>query len=326
MPYLTTPVSVAIGLALVCGSALAQQPIDVKWANERLAVRASGAPLSDVLAEVARLTGIEVVGRDKLAGLVSIDFADLAPKDALARLLSHVNYVVQERPGSDGGSARQLVVSIHSMAGYALPADVFSGPLEVPALDKVAAEEAEDAQDEAEDEADSDADAFLEEAGKDKIAAARLASEGAFGPKADVASIVKHAQNLYNDEIRLEAVKALGARPMSAVLEPLVKTLGDETWEVRAAVVDILGRAKDRQSLQAVGEVLKKADGNAAMDPRTRDARIDALRIFQRRGDPASAPYLRAVLEDSDALIRSSAERMLAELDRRERAKAENRP
>jgi hypothetical protein len=318
MRYLNVPAHIVVFVALVYATPFAQRPFDVKFANERLSVRAADAPLADVIAEVARLAGIEVGGGDKLRGPLSIDFSEMAPKDALAKILSGVNYVIQERPAPGGTSARQIVVSVHSMAGYALPTEVFSGPLDVPALDALVAKEAADVEQEKEVDTDDDPDASFAEVSQDKLAAAKLASEGAFGPKADVTSIAKHAQNFYNDEIRLEAMKTLGTRPMPSVLPHLIKALGDEAWEVRTAGVDILGRATDRESLQAVGQLLEKAP-----DPETR---VDALRVLARRGDPESAIHLRAVLKDDDKLIRESAERMLAELDRRERAKAANGP
>ena len=47
-----------------------------------------------------------------------------------------------------------------------------------------------------------------------------------------------------NDEIRLEALKAIGTRPMEGpALKALVETFADDAWEVRNASVDI--RASD---------------------------------------------------------------------------------
>ena len=314
MRYLKASVYVCVSFVLLGSPAFAQEPLDIKWSNERLTVRVSNAPLADIMAEVTRLTGIEVIGRDKLAGRITVDFSNEGPREALAALLSNVNYVVQERARPGGGSARELVVSVHSMAGYTLPADVFSGPIHVPSLEAFVAEAAEEAADDKETDAD-DPDT-LEEMREELAAVTRLTAEGAFGPEADVNSIAKHAQNLYNDEIRLTAIKTLGTRPMKSVLAYLLKTLGDEIWDVRNAGVEILGRATDHESLQAVGQLLVKSDDV--------ETRIDALRILATRGDSASTAHLRSVLKDKDRVVRDAAEYILGELDRRARAKREH--
>ena len=312
MRSLKVTISSSVFVVLFCSTAFAQRPFDVKWVNEQISVHASDASLADVIGEVARLTGIEVTGGDKLIGRISVDFANLAPKEALSKILTGVNYVVQERPAAKGSAASPLVVSVHSMAGDVSPANAFSGPLEVPTLIARVAAEAADVDDGKEIESDDDPDAVADEVHEDKLGASRLTNEGAFGPKATVGSLIKLMDN-YNDEIRVEALKALASRPMQAALTPLVKALGDEAWDVRTVAVEALGRASDRGSLRAVGKVLEKSDDD--------DARLDALRVLAQRGDPESVPYLKAVLKDADSFIRETAERMLFELDRREQAK-----
>jgi HEAT repeat protein len=294
----------------------AQRPFDVTWSNGRLTVRAANAPLADVVGEVTRVTGIEVIGREKLVGRLSIDFKDLAPKDAFARLLVGVNYIVtvQERTAAGNATSGQLVVRIHSMEGYSLPAEAFRGSIIVPSLDRLMAAEAAEVAEERQEEAEDDPD-VLEERREDKLEAERLAAQGAFGLKAPIDSIVAFLQN-YNDEIRLQALKALGTRPIELVLDPIAGLLGDETWEVRTAAVEVLAGASDEVSLHKVGEVLETSDD--------RDARIDALRVLALRGDVASSVHLRAVLDDSDGLIRDAAAHVLAELDRRAQAKEGN--
>lgn len=312
MPSLKVTISSSVLVVLFSSIALAQRPFDVKWVNERLSVRASGAPLADVIGEVARLTGAEVTGVDKLSGQISIDLADSTPKEALSKILAGVNYVVQERPAANGSVAPQLFVTVYSMAGNVGPADGLSGPLEIPTLIARVADEAADVEETREVEEEDDPDGVADEIREDKLEAAQLANDGAFGPEATVGSLIKLMDN-YNDEIRIEALKALASRPMQAALAPLLEALGDEVWEVRTIAVEALGRASDRASLQAVGNVLRKSDDD--------DARLDALRVLAQRGDAAAAPYLKAVLKDSDSFIRETAERMLFELDRREQAK-----
>jgi hypothetical protein len=305
-------------LALVCSVSFAQSAFDVKWANERLTVSAANAPLIDVVREVSRLSGIEVVGAEKLSGSVSAEFRDLAPKQALDTLLTGVNYLITERPVAAGSRGRQLVVHVHSMAGTAPAAANTSrtaapavAPLVVPALEALVAEEAETAAEEREEEeADPDLDE-LRAAERAKVS--ELASAGAFGPEANVSALITLAGDGHNHHVRLEAVKALGTRPMSTAVGALVRALGDEAWEVRSAAVDILGRATDAQSLAAVGGLLASDE---------REIQISALRVIALRADTRSADHVRTLLtmKDVEPEIVQAANQLLAEFDLRARA------
>jgi hypothetical protein len=302
--------------AILSAPAFAQAPPDVTWANGGLTVHASDAPLSDVVQKVAQLTGIVVMGQEKLAGNVTVDFANLPPEPALVKLLGNVNYVVQEIVGADANAPRQLVLRIHSMIEGSPRDSALTGPIPVPALDSLFVEEMHDVADEKEVEADDDDPDAAEDTRKDKLEVAKLASEGAFGPDADVKQLLKLVENYYNDDIRLEALKALGTRPIEISRKPAIKALGDEVWEIRMAAVEILGRDKAPETLATLGRLLEKNDDM--------DVRIGALRVLAFRADPESAVYLRAVLKDEDPVIRVAAEQILTELDRRARAKRQN--
>jgi hypothetical protein len=317
MSYRVTMSRVCVAWALLCAPAFAQQqPLDVTWADGGLTVHVSEAPLADVIQKVSQLTGLEVVGLEKLSGSVSVDFANLPPEPALVKILTNVNYVVQEVAGADANAPHHLVLRVHSMIEGSQRAPVLTGPIRVPALDALFTDEMHDLADEKEVEAeDDDPDAF-EDARREKLEAARLASEGAFEPNADVKQLLKLVENLYNDEIRLEALKALGTRSIEVSRRPAIKALGDEVWEIRLTAVEILGKDKDPQTLATMGRLLEKSEDI--------DERIGALRVLALRAVPESAPYLRAVLKDEDPVIRAAADQILAELDRREQAKKQN--
>jgi hypothetical protein len=309
---LLTYVCASASLLFVCPSTAAQVQLDVKWSNERLSVRVADASLAEVIGEVARVAGLEVIGREKLTGLVSADFTELPPGRALATLLEGVNYIIQERPDPHGGPSPQLVVRVHSMSANPVARRPFTGPVYIAALEAVVAAEADDVRDEKEvehedrlDDPDWDLDRREEE-----IEASRLSNAGAFGPKADLGSLIKLADDP-NEYVRLEAVKALGARPMPSVLGALTKALKDEAWDVRTLAVEILGAATDTRSLRAVGEKLEK-DADY-------DFRISALRVLALRGEPESAVHIRAVLKHEDSRLHAAAEQMIEELERRAR-------
>lgn len=308
-------IAAALSILLSGAPAMAQQTFEVQWANERLTVRAADAPQGDVLAEVARVTGIEVVGSEKITGRLTVDVTQAPLDDGLAKVLDGVNYVLLERPASASSGGRRWVLRVHSLAGAAPAAGMYTGPIHVPALDALAAAEAEEAEDFAEiDEDDPDAD---EDARAERVQAAKLTSQGAFGPKSPVAALLKHSENYYNDFIRLAAIKALGDRTGPEVVLRLVKALGDEALPVRNAAVDSLGRLTDPDSLRIVGQVLETNSD--------RDVRVAALRVVALRASPDSIPHLTAVLKDPDTSIRDAAGQLLAELERRQAARAARR-
>jgi len=316
MRYLATTLRACVVFTFLSAPVFAQTPADVTWANGGLTVHVADAPLGDVIQKVSQLTGIAVVGQEKLAGTVSVEFADLPVEPALVKILTNVNYVIQEIVGADAKAPRQLVLRIHSMIEGSRRDSALTGPIAVPALDGLFVEEMHDQADEKEVEAEDDDPDAYEDARKEKLEAARLGSEGAFSPDADINQLLKLVENYYNDEVRLEAMKALGARPIEVSRRPAIKALGDEMWDVRMAAVEILGRDKDPQSLATIGTLLEKNDDI--------DVRIGALRVLALRADPASADYLRAVLKDDEPVIRAAAEQILAELDRRARARQAN--
>ena len=313
MSVTTTTSILCLSLAVVCSTTAAQQPPEVVWANDRLSVRATDAALADVVSEVARVTGIELVGREKLSGHVSINFADQPLEKALAALFEAVNYSIQERAAADG-VPRQLTVRILSMIrGSGGPMQI-TGPLASPALDALVAEAITDHDDQVEVDADDDPD-YYDDIRAEKLEASRLAAEGAFGPKADVASLIKLTEN-YNDYIRLEALKALATRPLAETLVPLTKALGDEHWDVRNVAIEVLSRARDQESLLQIGHLLVKA-----VD---REAKVDALRVIAARAQPQALVHLQAYLKTpagiEDALLRAAAQQMINELEWRAQA------
>jgi hypothetical protein len=316
MTYLGITSRACVAFVLLCAPAFAQQPLDITWANGGLTVHVSEAPLADVIQKVSQLIGIEVIGQEKLTGSVSVDFASLPTEPALVKLLTNVNYVIQEVAGSEPNAPQHLLLRVHSMSDGRTAPRTMDGAIQVPALENLMTEEMHDAADEKEVEADDDDPDAVADARREKLEAAKLASEGAFGPDADVKQLLKLVENYYNDEVRLEALKALGTRPLDVSRRPAIKALGDEVWEIRLTAVEILGRDKSRESLATLGRLLEKNDD--------KDVRIGALRVLALRADPGSADYLRAVLKDEDPVIRAAAEQILAELDRREQARKQN--
>lgn len=91
--------------------AWAQEALQVEWKEGRLSVTAEETPLSQVLQEVARQTGLEARGLERLEEKVSVRFASLPLREGLQKLLASVNYVILEKKSSQGDTRPVLVLA-----------------------------------------------------------------------------------------------------------------------------------------------------------------------------------------------------------------------
>lgn len=98
-----------VALCLGAGGA-AEAPTGIEWERERLSVTAEGTPLTDILGEIARRTGVEFRGVEAIDEPTFVRFADLPLQEALRRLLARVNYVIVTDPTPDGRTPPALVL------------------------------------------------------------------------------------------------------------------------------------------------------------------------------------------------------------------------
>jgi len=136
--------------------AAAQARLMVEWRVGRLSVSAERVPLSQVLREVARRTGIEVQGFDGLQDPVSVRFSNLPLPEGLEKLLAQMNYAILERSSSQGGARPALVVvSGRRPPPAAHPSSEGTGPEgEAPSEGMLSSSQGMAPEDEADDEAE----------------------------------------------------------------------------------------------------------------------------------------------------------------------------
>ena len=89
----------------------AQEPLKVEWMEGRLSVTAEETPLAQVLQEVARQTGLEARGLERLQEKVSVRFSSLSLREGLQKLLAYVNYVILEKKSFQGDTQPVLVLA-----------------------------------------------------------------------------------------------------------------------------------------------------------------------------------------------------------------------
>src|SRR5882672_5982758 len=83
-------------LPAISEAARTDKQFNVQWQHGRLSVIADGAPLQDVLAEVARQTGLEIRGIRSLKRRSHLQLTDLTLREGLGRILAQVNHAIVE--------------------------------------------------------------------------------------------------------------------------------------------------------------------------------------------------------------------------------------
>lgn len=89
-------------------SALAKTPPTIEWKTERLSVTAEQVPLAHILQEVARQTGMEILGLEEFQEPVSVHFSGLSLNEGLQKL--HVNSLVVWETLPQGGTRPVLAL------------------------------------------------------------------------------------------------------------------------------------------------------------------------------------------------------------------------
>lgn len=128
-------VAVVLLLAFCFLPARAEAPFTVQWTDKGLSVVAEGAPLAEVLTQVAARTRLEIRGLEKVQGNTWADFSDLPLREALKKLLATVNYAILEKPSGKLAAAQVQLVILGSVAGRGVAESVADQAPSAPELE-----------------------------------------------------------------------------------------------------------------------------------------------------------------------------------------------
>lgn len=291
-----------LGIACVialCPASGWAQLTEASWSNGRLTIRASDAPLPELLAELSVSGIITLAGQGLVDGRITATVENVPVPTALSTILQDFDYVVRpvERPGA--------VVHAVRILGRRRGGPAAGSGVAIPLLEAARFAEHEAAAPEnAEDPAAAEEDALVEEA--DLIERVRA---GAFETATPLDSLLADVDDI-NPLVRVRALEALAARGTTQALPHLIKALGDESPRVADLAVEELGRMADSASLRAIAGATEKSETLT---------RLRALRVFARRGDRASLPYARQLVGDEDQTVRMAAAQLIGALSGRER-------
>lgn len=299
-------VILAVLLFTLClvSSPSAQPPLTVEWKEARLSVIAEKTPLTRILREVARQTGLEVRDLGGLEETISIRFSSLPLGEGLRKLLADVDYVLVEETSPERGTRPALALIFGRRA--TLPSTSRTAERAKLGGDAAAEKEpgdrlaalyafAEQGDGEALRAAASDPDPTLQASALDLLAHQDP------GEAATLAAAASRDTNLAR---RLIGLQALGQLDDPLAMQTLGEALTDGDLGVREyAVRGLMG-----QTASYVALLLTQA----LQDPAP-SIRVLALEALASRG-AESGEALNSALNTVDPLVRSRASELLKQM------------
>ena len=280
----------AAALAVVSGArparAQAVEPgtaanFHLQWRDERLTLASRSAPLTAVLAELARQSGLRIDGLEQLAVATSVDLERERLLPALDLLLADFNFALVGAAGGGDSATRRTVLYIRGRA-------------DTTRMTATPSSEAEPPVDTTDTTGPSDGARPLS---SDQQQVMQLAEAGLFdisNPADVLAASAKSANAL----VRVQALQALAIQGTSASSRLLDEALDDADPLVRSTALGLLIRTAGADAITRLGDLLQRDD------PAVRSAAVMAL---GERSDPEATFQLQRALTSSDDVVRDLA-------------------
>lgn len=276
----------------------------VEWTTEGLRIEADHAPLRDLLAEVARQTGLRVSGAETLVEQVTVRLSGLDLRAALRRLLSGVNYILVERgDGVEGSPDDTLLIVVGRWQARPGPAEPGGSVDPGPEADQVAVTGALEQLIIRQGSAAGFALWTAALAGEDSnVRALAMETLAQFNPSEGLEAMRAVARS--EDPLaRMTALQVLSSRPGDAALPVLLEALGDPDIQVKGYALAVLLGEQHAGLVQALDRVRRDPD------PRFRYFAVQA--IGQAPGTEAEEYLRSARLHDTDESVRKEAAEQL---------------
>jgi HEAT repeat protein len=297
-------------LSIVPDPSSAAPTFRVQWHQNRLSISANGAPLGDIIAEVARQTGTEVRGAQVLKRCSHLQLSDLALRDALRTMLAKVNYaIVNKSAASDARPTLLLIIhddpSSHASSDdLAHQASKASASPKVPMTpDEMTFKETDNLRHAAE---AGDLHSLRSAAVKgDSVAqsvALQLLAEKDPPQASRFAIVAAHSSDI---DRRLNALQVLREIDTPASAATLGAALKDPALAVRQAALDGLVGQTEPDTVMLLVEATRDRDPSI---------RIQALEFLSQRGS-AGEEGLNRALSSPDLDVRSRARELLDQMN-----------
>jgi HEAT repeats len=260
----------------------AQKPIQVELNGTRLSVVADKQPLSQVLREVARVTGITVRGAETVPQPISVHFTNLPLEEGLRNMLAGVDYALMgtattaadfsdvrvvvfkggelHETGLARATPRTPVISADARRAELLNAlrsgDAATQARAFQALLKIDPEGAMDAL----------SSAVADGTGQAQLQALQLLDQAGQADPDSVMSVLGQAMNATDDSVKDYAIQALARREGQVSIDLLRQAMSDPDPSVRLLVVESIAQRDDGRPLlqQALSDSDETVKNSAA--------------------------------------------------------------
>ncbi len=266
----------------------------VEVIDNTVSVNAHNVMVRDIVGEIARQSGIEVVSNERLDKRVTLDLQEMSISDAIDRVLEHYSYTLQyvetqphEKPTVVTGVSKLWVFSVHADNMERQLQTLHDSARTLELNDEVAHLTTQ--------LTDGDPNVRSD-------AVAELAS---LGDTQALAAVAAAAIGDPNAAVREEAVYALADIGDPSGLAVIEHAFGDIDVAVRRAAVSSFADLADAESVTALAIVLNDQDPSM---------RAEAVEALGEIGGATAIRMLRQATADSEDFIRQAAAEYLAEL------------
>ncbi len=278
-------------------SGLAQAPIKVEWKGGRLSVSAEKAPLSQILRQVARQTGMEAVGLDKLQQQVSVHLSDVSLSQGLQNLLAHVEYAITEDGSRPEGPRRVRLVVFGERTTSHLDVAAIEGGTKLknaPAANKAVIQ--------------ASLMTAKELAAKGDDQEKRLTALHAAAARGDLEAL-RQAILDPDQTVQATGFEILAEKDLQGAVEALVSATKSDQPASRLQALQLLDQT-DEADEETILTTLRDALGDK--DGAVKEYAVTAL---AGRGGPEVMGYLRKALQDPDPSVRIAVLENVAQKD-----------
>lgn len=267
----------AAGLAAACALSVAAAGgrLWVELGKEGLSLDAEAVPLAEIVAEVGRQAGFETTLLGDFGTPVTVTLREVPLAEGLDRLLGDADRLViyaAPPPVQEGGTAGRRVARLWLFSSGGRSQDAAENPLPDPLL-----------------QTDS----------KARSEAVLRLSQADASQEAVVDALGRALREDPDALVRSRAAVALGGLRDPRALPALASALDDESFSVRAQVIQALGQSGGDPAAEMLGSVLFHDP-----DPRLRTLAAQAL---HHDGSPLAQLYLDAAADDPVPQVRAAA-------------------
>ena len=266
-----------------------ENSVQVVWQEQRLSLCANKAPVSTVLREMARKTGVQVLGLQRPLGATSIQLTAVSPEVAFARLLEGLDFIVVGDLSLRHGTPLIWIRGESHLGANPQPAANFAAESVDTQAGEVSAANGIELQSyvvATDDEGQPEGDPTVK--------FAKLQDSIQQWDEQGLAAAIKDSDPV----LQGNAHEALKAMDPAAAEKALVSALGSDDVSTRVQALQLLQQSEPNDTRTCISAFEKALSDNDAQ------VRIAAVQGLERLGGPEEMSFVRQAFKDPDPAVR----------------------